>query len=339
MSEAKQQMSDSAIVALVTVAVSGRMAGTRQKGADDLMRIGARAVEAVMARLRDQDPLVRRRAVAILRRIGDARAIGPLVETLHDSDAHVQQVAALALGKLGDSRAVEPLGALLLDMRCSGHTRDGMYMAVTTALSELGAPAVKPLLAALTQCPRQQGREEIIRALGQLGDARAVEPLIALLDDPDDSIRYWAASSLGVIGDPRAIAPLIAAYAKKYPGYEREFERLDAAADALEMIGFPAVDALVELLANDDEDIRHMAVKALGAIGDRRAVLPLIGALGDPDEYVRSAAAHALGALRDSRARARLAALEHHDAYADVRKAAKQALAEIDALGALSGHH
>ncbi len=51
-----------------------------------------------------------------------------------------------------------------------------------------------------------------------------------------------------------------------------------------------------------DEDVRWYAVRALGSIGDPRAVEPLIATLTDPRELVRSAAAEALGRIGDPRA-------------------------------------
>jgi HEAT repeat protein len=46
--------------------------------------------------------------------IGDARAVEPLIAALRDESAGVRDVAAVALGKIGEP-AVEPLVAALRD--------------------------------------------------------------------------------------------------------------------------------------------------------------------------------------------------------------------------------
>ena len=71
----------------------------------------------------------------------------------------------------------------------------------------------------------------------------------------------------------------------------------------LAKLGEEALQPLVAALsAGDPRDVRLYAATALGLLGDRRAVEPLIGALEDDDFMVYQAAARALEALRDSRA-------------------------------------
>ena len=57
------------------------------------------------------------------------------------------------------------------------------------------------------------------------------------------------------------------------------------------------LDKLIENLKSEDEEVREAAAKALGEIGDARAVEPLIKALRDEDGDVREAAAEALKKL------------------------------------------
>jgi len=78
-------------------------------------------------------------------------------------------------------------------------------------------------------------------------------------------------------------------------GYRRE------AAGALIRIGAPAVEPLIQALKDKDPVIRFGAADALGEIGDRRAVGPLIEALNDIGVRWR-AATDALGKIGDHRA-------------------------------------
>ena len=61
------------------------------------------------------------------------------------------------------------------------------------------------------------------------------------------------------------------------------------------------VEPLIEDL-EEDRYVRKEAAKALGQIGDPKAVESLIRALKDKDKLVRAEAAEALGLLKDPRA-------------------------------------
>ena len=71
---------------------------------------------------------------------------------------------------------------------------------------------------------------------------------------------------------------------------------------ALRAIGEPAVPALLERLSAPAADARRTAAAALGNLGDKRALEPLVALLRDGDQGVRMVAADALGNLRDERA-------------------------------------
>lgn len=108
-------------------------------------------------------------------------------------------------------------------------------------------------------------------------EALTVEQAIANLTHPDLSLRYYAAWWLGKFAsglpsEQKAIAveTLIAA--------------LTDDADRTELGGYP---------------LRRNAARALGKLGDRRAVPGLIDCLTCDDFYVREAAAQALGLLAD----------------------------------------
>jgi HEAT repeat protein len=79
-------------------------------------------------------------------------------------------------------------------------------------------------------------------------------------------------------------------------------------ADEIAEIGELAVLRLIEVLANEDGYVRNAAAIALGKIGDRRAVEPLITAMryrdegtyeDDEDNEARMSAATALGKIAD----------------------------------------
>jgi phycocyanobilin lyase subunit alpha len=103
-----------------------------------------------------------------------------------------------------------------------------------------------------------------------------VETAIANLQQKEDlGARYYAAWWLGRfrVNTPEAIETLLMA--------------LEDEADRAPDGGYP---------------LRRNAARALGKLGDRRAVMPLIECLEFPDFYVREAAAQALEMLGDKRA-------------------------------------
>lgn len=102
-----------------------------------------------------------------------------------------------------------------------------------------------------------------------------VEQALANLRGTDLGLRYYAAWWLGKfrVSEPRVIDALI--------------EALDDEADRTELGGYP---------------LRRNAARALGKLGDQRAVPGLIRCLECPDFYVREAAAQSLELLGDAAA-------------------------------------
>ena len=90
----------------------------------------------------------------------------------------------------------------------------------------------------------------------------------------------------------------------------------------------PALDALLQTLADEVESIRLNAAYALGAVGEV-AVPPLIAALDDEREHVREHAAYALGAVGEKAVDALIAALG--DEREHVRGFAAYALGDMGA--------
>jgi HEAT repeat protein len=170
---------------------------------------------------------------------------------------------------------------------------EAVHRATLNELRQIGAPAVEPLIAALsqpTQYTRSKGgahhqkkgvrhktgaRCNLAEALGVIKDLRAVEPLIAALRDEDPDVRSSSADALGEIGDSRAVEPLVAALkakedAKRHPGdwgdKNNDFEARKRAGYALERIGAPAVEPLIAALKDKlpDADRRHLQRQGRG---------------------------------------------------------------------------
>ena len=205
----------------------------------------------------------------------------------YQKDSGVRRAAAFDLGKLGDARAVEPLIGALRDV--SSGVRDGAVL----ALEAIGdARVVEPLIDALGDhdaTVQKRAAKALVSLRWQ--PTSAAQGMVwyladALNREPWDAVLRLAAS------DVSEFAAIIAG-----PSIHASF----AAVKALgEIQGTAATDALVESgLRHPDKYLREAAIDALGAIGDDRAVRPLIGMLDDSDGRVWCAAIGALGAIGD----------------------------------------
>lgn len=197
-------------------------------------------------------------------------------------------------------------------------------------------------------------KADSVKALVEIGEP-AVEPLIQALGAENSDTRENAAVTLGKIKDERAVQPLVEMLT------DEEWEIEKAATNALIEIGGPAVEPLIVILRDENEDIflQTKVIAVLAGIKDERsvqpmiqalkekpelqadlgyrlglmgepAVEPLIEALGDDDPNVRVRAAEALGRIGDECAVEPLTdAL--NDGDEGVRTFAKMGLEKIEA--------
>ncbi|PIQ84201.1 MAG: hypothetical protein COV75_03470 [Candidatus Omnitrophica bacterium CG11_big_fil_rev_8_21_14_0_20_63_9] len=187
----------------------------------------------------------------------DKERIGHLIKQLDSVNRDTRMTAAKALGKIRDPIAVRALNRALRD-------------------KEWGV------------------RAEAAQALGEIGtnDELAVLELIEALKDEVQPVRASAAAALGKIGDERAVPALIDLMRRRWP------YRLTEAEDALVKIGKASVPELIKLLQNNGfGEERWQVARALGRIGDSRAMPALTETLKDDSDHVRSAAVGALIAI------------------------------------------
>jgi HEAT repeat protein len=159
---------------------------------------------------------------------------------------------------------------------------------------------IKQLVKALEYGSISEGsniRVAAVEALGRVGDASAIEALVDATMAFYPDVRTAARKELAKVGAP-AVDPLIALLKGDVEAQVRHSKGY--AADALVEIGTPAVESLVAALIDDNRRTREAAAKALGEIGDARAVEPLVLALEDGS--CRKAAAKALATIGDVRA-------------------------------------
>jgi len=197
-------------------------------------------------------------------------------------------------------------------------------------------------------------RRAACTALGKIGDPAAVPELIQCLEDADWSVRSAACTALGQIGDPAAV-PALRVHAEVMQEARQALAKLGGTSMALQeavctlaeqsqwgvlcraltsnqvraaivQLGSNAVPALIDVLRDDDPEIRRAACTVLGQIGNPTAVSELAKRLQDWVSDVRIAACTALGQIRDpSAVTALIACLDKRD----ISEAAANALVQI----------
>jgi len=165
------------------------------------------------------------------------------------------------------------------------------------------------------------------KTLARSRHPQAVQLLIPLLKDEQFYVREAAALGLGALGNTHAAEPLLSSL------MDIDRRVREAADKALTQIagdwkkselGRNAVPSFIAALGSRDLLVKYHAASTLGAIGDPRAVEPLVQAL----KQKNSAAAYALGRIGDVRGvQPLLDAIKERDP--NVRDAAQKALASL----------
>lgn len=270
-----------------------------------LVEVFERYVPPLVARARRGDAEAKKE----LTRLGE-HGLKPLLEALADrSDPQQQRIAVRVLGYLGNRNAAVPLVKVALDAPETtagaaptppGTPRqadpgDGpdmeMRVEAIVAAGRLGDPRIVPQLVQLAKHREVTLREAAVWALGRTGDPKAVPALVAALDDSRGSVQALACLGLGRIGDKRSLAP-VAALMKK-TGASGE-----ARAACAYALGLARADAyvpdLIAIVSEGNDDVQRKAAWALGRIGDKRAVAPLLRAYFTKKERLREAIVWAL---------------------------------------------
>ncbi|MGH7499327.1 MAG: HEAT repeat domain-containing protein, partial [Gemmatimonadales bacterium] len=139
-------------------------------------------------------------------------------------------------------------------------------------------------------------RDIALRALARIGDSRSVQPLVAALETADAWLAPHIADILVRHGEV-TIDPLLASLDRGAPARARAW----AANVFGELRAATAFPTLLRGLDDPDDEVRAKSATALGRLGDRRAVGPLLDRmLADPAPFVRARIANALGGFGDS---------------------------------------
>jgi HEAT repeat protein len=223
--------------------------------------------------LNDNNPRIRCEAAKALAFFRDNRAISPLIKSLHDRSPWVRLEAASSLGILRSRKAVSPLLELFRDdsdWRNKFVQREALF-----AIRKIDYREPKLLPWLIKKFDDEYLKVEIIKALGEFHTVEAKNLLFKATKDSNEHIRSLA---LSVIAN-------LPATATKSAVKEQE----------------PKTDLFITSLKDPSTGVRANAVRALGEIGDDRAIEPLIGALNDTHSNVQMKTLEALGKFKDQK--------------------------------------
>jgi HEAT repeat protein len=219
-----------------------------------------------------------------------ADSVAEHISALDDEDWGVREDAAVALGRLGDPRSVQPLIRALRD------PDRAVREAATAALQALGEPAMLSLGFCL-QDTNLQVQESAACILATIATEQVLDPLLSAALSPNWIVRSSAAKALGRIQNPQVIETLSLLLQDKVPAVREEAGR------AMQTIGDACVPKLLDSLHDSNWKIRLRAVEALALLKPQEAVGPLMRlVLEDSDTAVRQDAVRALGLIGDTRA-------------------------------------
>ncbi len=258
-----------------------------QKIAESTPKHRVKIMKHIVEALKHNTPLTRVQAARAIHRLGDSAALKILGTTLEWMlDEILQVLVKWHHISRAQRRFVRGFrgewyirgGRLRIEGHIMGKFRHEWISIeqVLKGIGEIGEPVVKPLVQKL----RDDGiliRVFAATALGWTRDSEAVEALIQTLSDENRYVRISAAIALGRIGDPRAVEPLLHLL-QDFSHFVRV-----AAIDDLEKL---ADERVIEPLDHAHTLQREQTwvyqtkiIQVLGALGDRRAVEPIINVL------------------------------------------------------------
>lgn len=253
-----------------------------------LGELGAEApMDLLVDALQDESDAIRQAAFKAMRDLGEHRPIVPWIAALDQSTPPLDIWLIRGMKYMG---AQAPIKALIAGLPDDGAWVRGDTVETLIALAPYTPP--EPLLEFLHH-PNAGVRQAAVKVLAALGTRVLVEVFVEVLSDPGEEVVLAAVEALGAQSDRAPVEPLVELLAGR-----SDFIRL-AAMTALRKLGERVPEEPLRVALEDqDGEIRIEAARALAKRGVKEAVDLLVAALAQ-DEFstLPFAAAEALGDL------------------------------------------
>ena len=234
-----------------------------------------RSMQIIIELLKDNNPILRRRAAKVLGNMDRPEAAKALMEALLDQDANVRINAARALSIKGDPSILVALVLLLKDP--VGEVKSG----VAKIISEMGHPQTADHIMPLLDDEDVDVIGQAIEILGDLKESRAAEKMIELLADPALTHKHKIATALSKIKNLDSLKPL-ADLARNRK--EDSLARTEAINAVAEIAGDLTLEVLQDCALDSERVIYCAACIALIKVDTVEALAVLTSMLEEKEE-------------------------------------------------------
>ncbi|MBI5286108.1 MAG: HEAT repeat domain-containing protein [Deltaproteobacteria bacterium] len=271
-------------------------------------------------------------AILSLGKIGDEGAVKPIIAILKDRK-RVKDLRAKATFALGELKTIEGLQAILNIASDKGedhHLRGIAIQSLPWFDEKVVIEGITPLL----KDGDNLFKIGFSRILRDFKDQETDDLLLHLLRDEDPEVKKESAIALAYRGKEIGLVILSPLINPPCEGGRRgeEGEDFSPICDAIKNIKSErAKELLTEGLKGEDPSLRWASLRAIGQIGDKGLAGPVIGLLADSSREVRREAVVALGRLGYKGAlRPLVTALFDYEGFGNLRQEVATALKAID---------
>jgi len=282
----------------------------------------AKTVPALQPLLYSSEQVTRRFSARALGRIGDETAIQALLDASKSDVDEVRYNVAEGLGMLNDERAFERL------IELTGDSYPIARAMSADALAKFDGERAKPHLMKMLDDPDSNVQNSLNTALGNLSDLDIIPILMKRYREDEYhnaggglylfAINYWDYESQGEDAVRDALEALktdnqnlritatwlLYTYIIEIDNTLNNWIKAGNEREDLEETPLQShvIDVLVELLVDDNDDVRLSSFEPILRVGDKRATDNLIKCLDHNDPLIVRKAAECLGTVKDERA-------------------------------------
>ena len=286
----------------------------RKAAAEALVDVGSTAIPALIRMSQDERPDVRRIAIGVLGRLGDASAVQSLLPYLKDENADIRAMTVTALGQIGDETAADALAASLDETEAPKWSDTSIGDMAKQSLEKIGTEKAMALMNRLRlplvnqptsaqlakdklESITRKGTEKIVQlparlqkmlhntdwrlrrkalvAVARTGKKGALILLLEGLRDKESEVRLAVVNNLKYFESEEVLEHLTLAL------YDTDRAIGQLAAKQLVEIGESALSILNDAATASDDDVRALAIQAMGQIGADACAPILLESLTD----------------------------------------------------------